>query len=481
MAAGKHLLYKDRNKMADINPLNPLDYSMAFNPPNPAGNLLNSYNTGFMTAIQQQQVQAQMQTQKQMQADATALAANPSTQAIAQFSLKYPQLSEASKRNYDMMTTEEQNAKLKQAIPIYAALAGGNPGVASDLLSKQADAYQNAGRDADAVSARTMSQLAKDHPEFAYKSFGILLSGLMGAPQFNETFKTINEQARANAKAPYEVSKLSGEAAEAVAKGNAAPETVAMQNANIGSEITNRVGRLALDRDKLATETELKKEELRLQHGTPQGKSLDLLNESAAKSVEASQMADHVEKLATTYENMGSGDYSSGISGRLSESWKNFFGDQDSRSNVKAEYTRTRSQISAQALAAAKLTPVSDNDVKTFTQGFPENDASPQHIASFLRGWAKTQRVLQLTEEAKSSWVAANRHLGRATNNMEIDGVRVPKGMSLPVFTNQYIEKALPRFLKTQSTNAVYASPYAKEMGLRQQQQTSDSRIPYEP
>ena len=67
-------------------------------------------------------------------------------------------------------------------------------------------------------------------------------------------------------------------------------------------------------------------------------------------------------------------------------------------------------------------------------QGFPGENAPAQQIAAFLRGTAKLSQLEAVTGEAEAEWASSAKSLGNAKSDMEIMGIRVPKGMSFPAF-----------------------------------------------
>jgi hypothetical protein len=203
--------------------MQPLDYSQDVQTPFQAA--LQGYGSGV--AIRNDQMQRQQQEatlkaqeqqrlqQQQMQADLAGLAANPTPAAIAQMSVRYPQLSEQFKRSHDMMSAEQQSGRIEHMTQVYAAAQNGRPDVAATLLKDRATAMRNSGNDKDAKAAETMAQWATDHPESFKTTAGLMLSSAMGPDKFATTFATLGDQGRAAAKAPLELEKAKADAAKA--------------------------------------------------------------------------------------------------------------------------------------------------------------------------------------------------------------------------------------------------------------------------
>lgn len=197
--------------------IQPINYSTEVQSPFQAA--LQGYQAGAAIRAdvnQQQQQQAAAEQQRRMQQDFVALGSNPTPQAIASLSVRYPQFSEQFKRSYDMLTETQRQSKLSAAIPIYAAIQSGRPDVASQQLEDQAAAYENSGMTAEANQSRAMAKLVKDHPEFANKSFGLLLSSVIGPEKFAENFGKLGGERRADELQPAAVAKAGADAQTAI-------------------------------------------------------------------------------------------------------------------------------------------------------------------------------------------------------------------------------------------------------------------------
>lgn len=214
----------------------PIDYSIDVQTPFQAA--LQGYQSGaaIRTDIQQQQQQQAARAQQaQMQADIASLGSNPSPQAIAGLSVRYPQLSEQFKRSYDMLSSEQQKNRLSSAIPIYAAIQSGRKDIAAQKLEEQASAYENSGQQQEAAQARAMARLVTDHPEVANQSFGLILASTLGPDKFAETFGKLGEEQRAQDKAPAELLEANAKASSAATAAKFA-ESKAVQDLRMGDE-----------------------------------------------------------------------------------------------------------------------------------------------------------------------------------------------------------------------------------------------------
>lgn len=206
----------------------PLDYSAAFaggGQGSPYGAFLDSFK-GFsavrQAGLQQDQQELALQQQRQMQGDLLELSRNPTPQSIAQMSLRYPQLSEQFKRSYDMLTPQQQQAKLSAAIPVYAAVQSGRMDIAAAKLRETAQAMENSGQADEAARTRAMADLVEQHPETAKVTTGLLLANVMGPEKFTETFGKLGAEGRAQELQPSAVreaeAKATGAEADATTK-----------------------------------------------------------------------------------------------------------------------------------------------------------------------------------------------------------------------------------------------------------------------
>lgn len=182
-------------------------------------NVMSQRNLAEQQAMQVQQAREQ---QAAMQAELGELSKNPSPAALSSMMVKYPQLSEQFKRTHDVLSTEEQKAKVSTVMPIYAALESGNTEIATRLLEENATALENSGKPEEAKTARVMLEIAKTRPDALKASSGMFLAHAMGPEKFTETFTKMGGESRAVAeegrkveKAPFELSEAQSKATKA--------------------------------------------------------------------------------------------------------------------------------------------------------------------------------------------------------------------------------------------------------------------------
>lgn len=439
--------------------VSPIDYSI--NVESPFQSVLQGFKVGdFLQqrgvqqqqqALAQQQAQQQAAAQQQMQADLGAVAGNPNATGTdyARLMTQYPQLSEQLKRSWETLDSTQRQTRLNQAGQAYAALSSGNVEVAKNLFKDAAEAARNSGNAQEAAGAEAMLRTIEMNPDAARSSVAMTLISQVGPEKFAESFGKFGAEQRAQELQPSEVKTAAAKAgvaeAEKVIKteeskiaaevGRLGILKTKQEIANIGSQISERSKRLALDQDKLATETALKLKELNQKSTELTGDSRKLINDSTVASVAADNSAQKMIDLADRLETSGA---TSGLAAKGSEMLKNLMGSQDAVSQLRQEYTRLRSTQVSKMLPPG---PASDRDIQLALQGFPSENANPKTMASFVRGMAKLSNYEAAVESAKSEWVNSVGHLGRPKGDIVIDGTKVPAGTTFADFSKLKVQQ----------------------------------------
>lgn len=423
--------------------MQPMDYRI--NVQNPFEGALQGVQAGLglstamdqAAARQQELAQKQyaLEQQKKMQADLAELANTPSPTAkhFASITTKYPALAEHFKNTWSMMSQDRQQTSLSQASQVMAALQAGQPDIARQLLEQQAAAARNSGDAETAGTADTMVKLIEKSPSTALNSVGLVLSSVMGPEKFTSTFSALS-------KLPGEVRQGEAAAAQKEYEARNTPERLALEAnskraeiRNIDSQVQERAARLGLDRDKLQSEAEMKIYELQQKGGQLDDGARKIINESAIASVTADQSAVQMMDLASRLEKEGGGY---GALSKASEWLKQATGNQDALTLMRQEYVRLRNN---QAIKMLPPGPATDKDIMLAMKGFPPDNADAATMATFLRGMAKMNQYAAVTESAKSEWVNAVGHLGKAKSDIVVDGVNVPNGATFADFARQYM------------------------------------------
>ena len=166
----------------------PQPYNYAINLPNPA-ETVKAAMTGYGFAQQQQAQQAAQQQaaqaaayEKQKQADIHAAAKDARPYAVAQLAIKYPELSKQFETTYNMLSEEQKKQRIDEATKVYSAIRAGEPQIAQDYLTEQANNYREAGREQEAKTLEDIGKAIGLSPESATVSAGLFL-GMALAPR----------------------------------------------------------------------------------------------------------------------------------------------------------------------------------------------------------------------------------------------------------------------------------------------------------
>lgn len=449
--------------------MQPMDYRIQVQ--NPFEGAIRGVQAGVNLAgvmDKQAEQQRQLELQRQMQTDLGGLAmkvkdGTAGAQDFASTVVKYPQLSEHFKRGFDMMSADQQQARLGQATQVYAALNANKPEIAQQLLAEQEAAARNSGNEKDAQAAATLSKLISMSPETAKTSTGLMLSSVMGPDKFTATFTGLGGEQRAREKQPFEVATAAATALQKVAEAHNTPVRLFLENSNtlatirnIDSQIGERSQRLGLDRDKLQSEVEMKLYELGQKQGQLTDDAKKIVNDSTVAATTADQAAGQMLDLATRMENEAMG---SGLTAKGGELYKQYMGSQDAVTSLRQEYTRLRN---TQAIKMLPPGPATDKDIALAMKGFPDETADPKTMASFLRGMAKMNQYAAVNESAKAEWVNAVGHLGKPKTDITIDGVKIPAGTTFVDFARQYMPSKTEQRGKEQSQAQVPNASYMK-------------------
>ena len=442
----------------------PIDYSLNVQQPAAAGQqgfafgqaaretAFNDQQKDF--AFRQQQIAAQRQAQQR--ADLNALAYNPAPTArdYASVVLKYPELKDSFDKSFQSVNAEQKQQRIDAAAPIFAAMQSNRPDLAISLLEKNVQALTNSGApDQEVKAAQTWLDMAKQAPDHAQDIGGIYLASIMGPEKFESAFSGIGKENRANAAAPGDRASTAATTAKTNAEAGVVVPKALADVANIGSQITERAGRLALDVDKLESETSLKIREL-TQKGLPDQHPdvRKVIDTAAAASVMANNSATQMRGLADQFEKADPQSFG----GAAIEGLKTFTGSQDYITQLRREYTRIRA---TQVNALLPPGPASDRDIINAQAGFLKDTADPQAIASWLRGMAKLQDYQAKYEDLRAEWVANVGHMGKTLKDIEVDGRKVPAGTTLTDFLRKTLAAPGP---------ATQAPPPAAKTGYMQ-------------
>jgi hypothetical protein len=402
--------------------------SQSIQPPNYLANMPNPQQS-FVQGLQLGQgvvnMQQEQQSQEEMRQALRQLAANPTTEGIARAMIQFPSLADKLKEPLKSVTETERTGRISSVMPIYSALASGNPDMARERLLEMATAAENSGREGEARRFRTLADTARINPGTAMLEIGGVLAANMGPDKFFETFKGFSTLP----------STVQGERAEADRKTTQAvfePQSQQAALAKIYGDLDNASQRLGLDAEKARNELRVKLEEFRQKGGELSSDAEKRRNDAVVSSITTGQMADQYGDLARQIEGVIK---EGGTQARINEAAKRFLGSQNEVTRLRTEYTRLKNAEVARIIPK----PASDTDLKVFMEGFLDANANPNQLAAGLRGMSRLARIEGETKAMEAEWLSNFRGLQNAPRGARIMGVEVSQGTSLRDFTRAFI------------------------------------------
>lgn len=445
----------------------PINYSIDVQSPFEAA--LGGFKVGAAIADigAQRQLQEQELVRKQaLQTQVNALIQNPNPSArdFTNIAMLLPEKEAASMRaNFDTLSKDQQQNQLRFGGQVISAFSANQPKIGIQLLKDRATAERNSGRESEAKAYEIAAQLAETDPGSALKIAGLNMATLSGGDKVLESsIKALTT--------PSTVAKAEAEATKDVLVTANTPTRLALENSNTATSIrnldsqiierSNRLvldrDRLKLDRDKLQSDVELKLFELNQKGGQLDASATKIVNDSAVASVGAEQSAGRMLDLASRIESAEGGR---GLGTTFSEKFKTLTGNQDAFTQLRNEYTRLRNTQAIKSLPPGVAT---DKDIELALKGLPPETADAAVLASFLRGMAKMAQYEAVAESAKSEWVNSIGSLGRATKDIDLGGVRVPKGSTYVEFARQFMDQRAQDLAAGQAGRAVSGRGYMR-------------------
>lgn len=219
--------------MATINPFQgPINYSVDVQSPFEAA--LGGFKLGAAGAeIQAQQkkrdleIQAAQQAQ-QRQTELADLFKNPNaTSADYERVVAFLPKDQAAivTGGFERKTKAQQETDLRMGAEVYSAIKSGQPDIAMQMLTDQAAAFRNSGREQEAKAAEASAKAIELNPTMAQTTVGLYMAKLPGGLGYLEAADKALTTIRAEAKAPSELREQVAKADEAVANAIAAQAT----------------------------------------------------------------------------------------------------------------------------------------------------------------------------------------------------------------------------------------------------------------
>ena len=444
-----------------------------------------------LAARQQQQQQLAAQEQARFFTNP-----NPTMRDAARYaSLLTPEQAKAFQPFMEGISKEQQQNTLKTTGQLLSALQT-NPQVFITRAKENALAARNSGDEADATLFEQMAEAAADPergPGVVFKSLAVRTAGIPGAKEMFETIDKSLGTARAEAKAPAELTQAMAQADKAVADAvtaqatatnaaekaaaDAAKATADAQKAkvqaqyaekvelanlektgwdvkNLKSQISDRSARLNLDAQTTAATVAEKMSSLQKNLNDIPSDTRKLINESATLAATSKQSADQFNDLAKRLDASGGGY---GVFSSASDFLKKGAGFQGGMTQLRQEYTRLRNTAAIKSLPPG---PATDKDIAMALKGFPSENASATDLSSFLRGMAKLQDVDASINNAKTDWLANNRGtLTRAKDTFVAGDYATKPGETFNDFAQRIVVDVSKRYDPTTQPNLVNQIP----------------------
>lgn len=182
---------------------------------------------------------------------------DPSPRALARLVLRFPDMVEPVRRVHEMLEPEQRRAMLQHSSQVYAALRSNQPAVAQRLLSRQIEAYRNAGDEDEARALEQLSENIESDPTLATEIVGLQLAAT--DPKFIESMERIEEGRRRAAEArrqaelhPTQRARLEAEAAGAGAQARIAATEAEHRGEALRTDIAHTRAQIARDQAETA-------------------------------------------------------------------------------------------------------------------------------------------------------------------------------------------------------------------------------------
>lgn len=479
----------------------PINYMGMFPQVNPMQGLLSGIQvgsalreTGLRTQEIQQKLDQEAAAQKRLELYRTQFAdymADPKFEKLQNLRASFPEQKDAFAPLIEQMDKRQLALEQSSGVQITNALKNNNTELASKIIDESIEAAKNSGlntmafeqvkkaMDTDPTAALGLTQWLTMHmmtPEQqekyaeAQKKLEDLRQSqaLFPEKQAQEAIKTQKEgyetaiKAEEAEQAPVvEKAKAREQVAKAVAEEWTARYAPLMKEAglslnraqisNISSQIADRSARFNLDAQKINLDMAEKLNKLSNKAANLPAPALKMVNDAAISSAASAQTAAQFGALADKMERLPSW---SGYAGGAAEYLKKAAGMQNGVTELKKEYLRLRNDAVIKSLPPG---PATDRDIQIFAAGFPDEDANPKVLSSFLRGMAKMQRISSKVDEAKADWVTeTGGSLGRSRSEFVAGGYKVKPGQSFGEFS-QSVARAIQIKEQKASTAGVRA------------------------
>lgn len=407
---------------------------------NPTDALMQGVKTGMTLdaiGMEKQQQQAALQAQQQAQQGQRALQMvlsnpNATVQDYGAVAAINPKFREVVKEQWDRMDSTRQQATLGDASKLFSALQSGRTDIALESIGEQLKAAENSGDKQRADQIKVYRDMIQQAPDYARTMIGASIAAIPGGDKYFTSIKTMGEEGRAASQAPADLAKKTADAIKAGVEARYADPKTQAEIADTWSKISERGGRLGLDREKFNLDFDTTLEKLKRNQGVPElSPGMEKMQaESVGNSLVSRTASDRAVGLADALL-----AEQTNVGGKplrwLTENAKRITGSEDGYTALRQDYVRIRNQGLLSDLPPG---PASDKDIALMKDGFPGENQSPEYIANWLKSYANVQKAIAQKEDAKAEWISGVGSLRTAPKDITIGTVTVPAGTTFTEF-----------------------------------------------
>ncbi|WP_104656528.1 hypothetical protein [Ralstonia insidiosa] len=459
--------------MADISSALPqaANYTGMQVQPDPVGSFLKAANLNAQTGLlgaQTQQTQAQsaltginVARQQAYPAMLQQVLQNPTPSNFSALTAMFPDQHAAITSSFDMNQLAQRQAVIQPMAQAYSAMLNGRPDLALGIVQQQRDALVNSNPNTNdpAVQqklqhADTLISQIQNDPKAATGLMGATLSSVLPPNEFAQMFGSFMTTPATVGTANANASIAQAKASTAPAQAMADLGLTQAQTRNIGSEIDNRAAQFGLQQQEFHTNVALKLRELDYAQNVPnmRGNTAEIVNSSAMDSVQHGMQADRIQSALSNIDSLKQqGRWTTGVLADMRARGQSVTGSQDDWNSLRTEYNSLRNGSIFSTVQGGRTT---DADLRVLQQGFPDANANPAQIETFLNSMRNVELRQARADEGKAAWGSAFGYMGPATHDATVGGQQVAKGTS-------YADFSKTRLATLATTPSAFAAPTA--------------------
>jgi len=419
--------------------MDPINYNIDVMKPYSMG--LQGVQNGITYAKTEDEIQASqlgINRTAQMRNDLALLAQKPvqTAQDYTNLMLQYPELAEHLKGPQTTASSDDQKRRMNTSVQALSAIKSGRMDLVNNLLDPQLQAAKKAGDAQQVQHIQTIKSLINLNPSQAANSIALSMAASVDPKEFTQVFSgVLNSQANAEKiradigavqasteKTQVETGTLIGKSQSDIEASQAATARSIAETANIATT-------LAFEKDKVKTNVLLELEKLKQQHTNLPETSITLMNKSSSAETDDIQDAQDYRALAQKIRNELLGKpISAGTEAQIKEWLKDKTGDQDYITSLRGQIRSIYVKLAKDNMSSG---PQTDADQRVASLPLADLYGNPENIIKTLEYAASVKDNNAAVENAKMNWIAANRTLGPATQDIVVNGLRVAKGSTV--------------------------------------------------